>query len=72
MRIIGLVFILAGLGTLVTKIMGINHQYLTMLDQWGDLAGWSIRGGILFIGLVLFVFLGKKKDISDQETIILK
>lgn len=73
MRFIGLILVLAGLGTLGAKMMGYSHQYLAMLDQWGDLVGWSIRGGMLFVGLVLFLFTGKKKkDISDEETIILK
>ncbi|MBE9516008.1 MAG: hypothetical protein IME93_03420 [Proteobacteria bacterium] len=71
MKFIGLIIALAGLATIAANLTGFNHKYLMMIDTWGDMVGWGIRGGLVLIGLILFFISGKKKDISDEETIVL-
>jgi len=71
MRFIGLIITLVGLATIGANVAGFSHKYLMMIDTWGATIGWGIRGGLVLLGLILFFVSGKKKDISDEETIVL-
>ena len=71
MKFIGLIIMLVGFATIGANVAGFSHKYLMMIDTWGEMVGWGIRGGLVLIGLVLFFAFGKKKDISDEETIVL-
>ena len=71
MKFVGLIIMLAGFVAIGANVAGYSHKYLMMIDTWGPTVGWAIRGGLVVIGLAIFLLSGKKKDISDEETIVL-
>ena len=62
MRILGILLLLFGVGTLVVHFMEIQVDQLAWIGNWGDEAAWGIRGGATLLGLILLMAGGKKKD----------
>ncbi|MDH5632476.1 MAG: hypothetical protein OEZ10_05710 [Gammaproteobacteria bacterium] len=74
MRFIGILAILAGIILIALKLAAFAHPALAVIDTWGAMIGWVIRGSLIVAGLVLVVIgrpKRRRKDISDEETIML-
>jgi hypothetical protein len=55
---------LAGIISIALYLFGWNLRILLWIDTWGPSVGWSIRMGIMVVGLVLFVIgwvMGRKE-----------
>lgn len=70
MRLLGGLLILLGLAAIAVKLnamysfvkleFGFIDTIETQLDQWGDLVGWGIRGGVLVLGLIFWAAGGRR------------
>lgn len=63
MRFLGVILIVVGLLSAGVSFLDMNFIFLTWINQWGENVGWIIRGGMVFLGLILY-FAGKP---TDQE-----
>jgi hypothetical protein len=61
MKSIGWLLVILGAGSFVLHLIGREFTYLMWIDNWGEEAGWAIRGVMIVAGGVL-IFLGMKSD----------
>lgn len=61
MRFFGGLLIAIGLISAALFFLNMNFIFLKWINRWGDMTGWIIRGGIVLIGLVLYI-LGKPPE----------
>jgi hypothetical protein len=61
MKILGLLLLLFGLGTLAIHFLEQPVEWLAWIGNWGENAAWGIRGGSTLLGLILLMS-GKKKQ----------
>ena len=63
MRFLGAFIIVVGVLSAIVHVLGMNFMFLNWINHWGPGVAWGIRGGIILLGLIMYV--GGKP--SDQE-----
>jgi len=58
MRMLGFYLLLIGLLSIALHFLNMNFIFLNWIDHWGTHTGWMIRGGITFLGVILWA-IGK-------------
>lgn len=56
MKSIGSLLLFFGVGSIVLNLVGYEFELLMWIDNWGEMAGWAIRGAMVVIGGGLFFF----------------
>ena len=54
MKNIGILLTVFGTLYILLTLFGIDSSFVTWIDSWGESIGWSIRGGSLLIGVILY------------------
>ena len=57
----GFYVMIIGILSIVLHSLKMNFIFLQWIDQWGMQTGWIIRGGITFLGILLWL-IGKAMD----------
>lgn len=65
MKSLGMWMAIFGAGSFVLNMMGREFTLLAWIDNWGPTVGTSIRGGLIVVGVILFV-LGMKQEGSAE------
>lgn len=60
MKLLGLLLLLFGVGTLAVHFLDQPVSWLDWIGKWGDGAAWGIRIGSVVLGLLLMKMGGKK------------
>lgn len=60
MKILGLVLLLFGVGTIALYFANQSVSWLDWIGNWGEGAAWGIRGGSVGLGALLMKMGGKK------------
>ncbi len=68
MKGIGIILILVGVVSIGLNLFGtgIDLKVLTWVDQWGTNIGWAIRGGVLGLGILLWI-IGQSTSSSESK-----
>jgi len=61
MRFLGTIFIVVGVLSAAVYFLDMNFIFLKWIDNWGSSIAWSIRGGMVLLGLILY-FAGKPSE----------
>lgn len=61
MRFFGGFLAAIGLLSAALYFLDMNFIFLNWINKWGPGVAWSIRGGLIVVGLLLYV-LGKPSD----------
>ncbi len=60
MRQFALLLLVLGIGSCVVHFMEMEMKLLRWINTWGEGPAWGIRGGLIGLGLLLFLVGGKK------------
>ena len=63
MRFFGGFLMAVGLLSAAVSFLDMNFAFLNWINNWGPGVAWAIRGGIIVLGLIMYI-AGKP---SDQE-----
>ncbi len=58
MRFLGVLLIIIGVGSSLLFLLDMNFLFFQWINRWGTDIGWIIRGGVVVLGIILFI-LGK-------------
>jgi hypothetical protein len=61
MKGLGVLLMILGLGSCLLTFMNYEFKLLMWIDTWGQSVAWMIRGGVIVLGLLLFMMGGKKE-----------
>ncbi len=61
MRQLGIYLMIFGIGAMILPLFDLQFSILAWIDNWGETVGWIIRGGMIALGLVLFL-VGKPAE----------
>jgi hypothetical protein len=61
MKSIGSFLVLIGILSIALHFIGWNVRLLMWIDNWGNLVGWLIRGGVIVVGAA-FYFIGSRRE----------
>jgi len=64
MRFFGAFIMVVGLLSGAVYFLGMNFIFLNWINNWGPNVAWAIRGGIVMLGLIMYI-AGKP---SEEET----
>jgi hypothetical protein len=56
MRFLGVALMLIGLLALILPYANANFLFLKWADRWGEATSFGIKGGIVFLGFLLWRF----------------
>jgi len=59
MKNIGILLVLLGAGSFVLHLIDMEFKLPMWVDNWGETAGWAIRGAMVIAGGILLL-LGRK------------
>lgn len=65
MKLLGLLLLVFGVGTIALYFMGTEVQALKWIGNWGENVAWGIRGGSALLGLLLLMAGGGKQGKKD-------
>ncbi len=63
---IGSSMLLFGVGSIVLYFIGYNLRLLMWIDNWGETVGWGIRGGLVVVGGLLWLFGSSKGEVETE------
>jgi hypothetical protein len=63
---LGIYLAIFGLVSIVLSFLNMNLKILIWIDMWGETMGWTIRIGMIVVGL-LIAFLSFKRDAIKQK-----
>ncbi|MBL0006877.1 MAG: hypothetical protein IPP25_06730 [Saprospiraceae bacterium] len=61
MRFFGAFIAIVGLLSIVLPYAGMNFMFLNWVNNWGPGVSWAIRGGLVVLGLIMYI-AGKPSD----------
>lgn len=61
MRFFGAFIAVVGLLSSAVHFLGMNFMFLNWINNWGSGVAWGIRGGIILLGLIMYI-AGKPSD----------
>ena len=61
MRFLGSVLIILGVVSAAVSFLDMEFIFLTWINTWGETIGWTIRGGFVLLGVILYI-AGKPAD----------
>ena len=61
MRFFGAFIMVVGLLSAAVYFLGMNFVFLNWINNWGPGVAWAIRGGIVVLGLIMYI-AGKPSD----------
>ena len=56
-----------GIGSFVLNVIGWEFIILSWIDAWGEVVGWTIRGAMIGLGLVLFFWSADSAEEGWEE-----
>lgn len=65
MKNIGVYLAIFGFGSMLLALFDMNFKFLMWIDNWGETAGWAIRGGAGVLGVVLFI-VGNMQETKEE------
>jgi hypothetical protein len=66
MKSAGSTFLFFGIGTILLNIFGYEFSILSWIDNWGEAVGWTIRGAMVVLGIVLFILGGRTEEAEGE------
>ena len=66
MKTVGMYMAIAGIASIVLLFMDRNLSILMWIDNWGETAGWAIRGGFVAVGAALY-FMSPAEEEEEEE-----
>ena len=54
MKSFGSLLLFFGIGSIVLIFVGYEFSLLSWIDNWGEMAGWAIRGSMIVAGGALY------------------
>jgi hypothetical protein len=61
MRFFGAFIMIVGLLSATVYFLDMNFMFLNWINNWGPGVAWTIRGGIILLGLIMYL-VGKPSD----------
>ena len=61
MRFFGAFIMVVGLLSAAVYFLDMNFMFLNWINNWGPGVAWAIRGGIVLLGLIMYI-AGKPSD----------
>lgn len=61
MRFFGGFLVVLGLLSIVLPYVDMNFMFLHWVNNWGPAVSWMIRGGMVLLGLIMYI-AGKPTD----------
>ena len=65
MKSFGSLLLLLGIGSIVLNLVGFEFSLLMWIDNWGEMAGWAIRGTMIVAGGALY-FLSSTSEPKEE------
>jgi hypothetical protein len=64
MKSFGSLLLFFGIGSIVLNVVGYEFSLLMWIDNWGEMAGWAIRGTMIIAGGALYFLYptGEQKE----------
>ena len=67
MKQAGLYLLIAGVGTILLNLIGMEFRFLSWIDMWGETVGWAIRVGAIVLGGALWFFGNSSQTTNVTE-----
>ena len=67
MKSFGSLLLFFGIGSIVLNLASYEFSFLMWIDNWGEMAGWAIRGTMIVAGGVLY-FLSSTDEPEKEAT----
>jgi prolipoprotein diacylglyceryltransferase len=64
MKSFGSLLVILGLGSFVLNMLDMEFKLLAWIDNWGPTTGIAIRGGLIVVGLALWL-MGRKREAAQ-------
>ena len=61
MRTLGILLFILGVFSTALFFLDMNFIFLNWINNWGPDKAWMIRGGIILLGILFYVF-GKRSE----------
>lgn len=68
MRSIGSFLLFLGVGSVILQFIGYEFKLLMWINNWGETAGWIIRGVMIVAGGAIMFMNSSDEEDGDEES----